>query len=652
MMATAVLAGRLVRVGLFVGLLVVAAGLRFYDLPGHSVWYDEAVASSNSSGALAEVIPNTRGRNSSPILYPLALWAVQKVDISVFSIRVLPATASVLTVAVMLFLLPRLGVSRWAAFLAALLATLSTAAIENAQDAREYSIDALLAVLMIAGLLWCLRDGRKTLLCLSLFLAPLLQYGLVLFGTALMATAMVLPRRSLATPEGDSRLCRIRHWFQQRIALVWPAGCFLAGCALSYPITLRYQWQEGGFASDSYIATYYYQGKFDTPAIFEFSINGIWSLLTYHLPEAVAIAALTAGAFLLVAVLLGKFQGKFPDRAIAVLFSLCLAISVGAAVLGIYPLGGIRQVIYLGPIVFMAVGVALHGMVDSLARLTRRGWLAPALVVAVAGATALAGVDAMKQYSLNQTKDNAKSVFAFLEERVREDDMVYAGWWSVPSLRFYQERGERPANYYSNYYYGTLWCGGSGEPCLRELADLLVLLRPDVPNRIFLVHGRRSIQSIEGLELTGEPVSIERFLADGSFNISLITYPKESIELAFRSDYEAVVSGEPVVRSDFDVYIRENTLIYAKEPCARADTEAMFFLHLYPVDVNDLPDHLRQNGFDNLDFDFDGRGLMFDDKCLAEAPLPTYGISEIGTGQYVPGEGQVWKEKFLFNAAE
>ena len=143
-----------------------------------------------------------------------------------------------------------------------------------------------------------------------------------------------------------------------------------------------------------------------------------------------------------------------------------------------------------------------------------------------------------------------------------------------------------------------------------------------------------------------------RFLADGSFNISLITYPKESIELAFRSDYEAVVSGEPVVRSDFDVYIRENTLIYAKEPCARADTEAMFFLHLYPVDVNDLPDHLRQNGFDNLDFDFDGRGLMFDDKCLAEAPLPTYGISEIGTGQYVPGEGQVWKEKFLFNAAE
>ena len=131
----------------FVCLLVVAAGLRFHDLSEKSVWYDEVVAASNASGALSEVVLHTRNRNSSPILYPLALWAVQKADVSAFSIRILPATASVLTVAALLFLLPRAGVNRWAAFLAALLATLSVAAIEHAQDAREYSIDALLAAL-------------------------------------------------------------------------------------------------------------------------------------------------------------------------------------------------------------------------------------------------------------------------------------------------------------------------------------------------------------------------------------------------------------------------------------------------------------------------------------------------------------------------
>ncbi len=409
----------------FVCLLVVAAGLRFYDLPGDSVWYDEAVAANNSSGTLSEVVHNTRDHNSSPILYPLALWAVQKVDVSDFSIRVLPATASVLTVAVMLFLLPRLGVARGAAFLAALLATLSVAAIEHAQDAREYSIDALLAALMIAGLLWYLRDGRKALLCASLFLAPLLQYGLVLFGVALMSAATVLPPLPTpATPEGDLRPSRIRHWFQRRIALVWPAGYFLAGCAISYAVTLRYQWQEGGFASKSYLQKNYYQGKFEAHSIFEFSIDGTWGLLTYHLPWVVATAALVAFALLLVAAFLGKFQGAFPGGAIAVLFPLCIAVSVGAALLGIYPLGGIRQVIYLGPVIFLAAGVSIHWIADSLAAPTHRVWLAPALAVAVAGATALAGVGAMRQDSPYETHENIKSILAALEERVREEDMV------------------------------------------------------------------------------------------------------------------------------------------------------------------------------------------------------------------------------------
>ena len=120
---------------------------------------------------------------------------------------------------------------------------------------------------------------------------------------------------------------------------------------------------------------------------------------------------------------------------------------------------------------------------------------------------------------------------------------------------------------------------------------------------------------------------------------------------ARQSAYEHLVSGEPAVRSDFDVYLREDTLLYVKEPCTGADVEAMFFLHLHPVDVNDLPDHRRQYGFDNLNFDFDDQGVIFDGKCLAKVPLPGYGISEIWTGQFVPGQGQVWKEEFTPPAA-
>ncbi len=106
-------------------------------------------------------------------------------------------------------------------------------------------------------------------------------------------------------------------------------------------------------------------------------------------------------------------------------------------------------------------------------------------------------------------------------------------------------------------------------------------------------------------------------------------------------DYMArlIRDSEPVIRSTFDVYLSDNTLTYVKEPCAPADIEARFFLHLDPVDLNDLPGHRRQYGFDNLDFSFDGRGVIFDGKCMAAIALPEYAIARVSTGQYVPVEG-------------
>ena len=118
----------------------------------------------------------------------------------------------------------------------------------------------------------------------------------------------------------------------------------------------------------------------------------------------------------------------------------------------------------------------------------------------------------------------------------------------------------------------------------------------------------------------------------------------------FDAYWSSATSGEPVIRADFDIYINDNTLTYVKEPCARADTEATFFLHLYPVDGNDLPDRRRQYGFDNLDFDFDGRGVIFDGRCMARIPLPEYDIARIGAGQYAArvggGFNRLWGEAF------
>ena len=49
---------------------------------------------------------------------------------------------------------------------------------------------------------------------------------------------------------------------------------------------------------------------------------------------------------------------------------------------------------------------------------------------------------------------------------------------------------------------------------------------------------------------------------------------------AFKEAYRSITAGEPAVRSDFDVYLSENELIYVKEPWCPADREARFFLAL------------------------------------------------------------------------
>ena len=120
---------------------------------------------------------------------------------------------------------------------------------------------------------------------------------------------------------------------------------------------------------------------------------------------------------------------------------------------------------------------------------------------------------------------------------------------------------------------------------------------------------------------------------------------------SWRTDYESIASGEPVARSDFDIYLRENTVSYLKSPCSAADVQAPFFLHLVPEAVEDLPAYRQQYGFDNLDFHYGGNAaLTLGGMCIAKRPLPDYPIVRIRTGQYTPDDGQVWKVEFPVRA--
>ena len=109
-----------------------------------------------------------------------------------------------------------------------------------------------------------------------------------------------------------------------------------------------------------------------------------------------------------------------------------------------------------------------------------------------------------------------------------------------------------------------------------------------------------------------------------------------------RADYAALSPSQPVARDYFDLYILDYRLIYLRETCTDADTTAKFFLHIIPEETTDLPAERREAGFAYGGFEFVRQGGHFDGKCLAAVSLPDYPIEKIRTGQYVPGQGDLW----------
>ena len=125
------------------------------------------------------------------------------------------------------------------------------------------------------------------------------------------------------------------------------------------------------------------------------------------------------------------------------------------------------------------------------------------------------------------------------------------------------------------------------------------------------------------------------------------------INLAARAAAQAVHAGvlagdygAPIAESRFDLYLRDNALTYLKAPCAEGDADASFFLHIFPADPADLPVDRREFGFANMDFQFAEHGARIDDICVAERELPDYPIDRIRTGQFVSGEGSLWRAEF------
>lgn len=84
--------------------------------------------------------------------------------------------------------------------------------------------------------------------------------------------------------------------------------------------------------------------------------------------------------------------------------------------------------------------------------------------------------------------------------------------------------------------------------------------------------------------------------------------------------------GGEIAQLDFAVRLVGGFVSYTRRPCAPEDTRARFFLYSVPRDVEGLPAHRRERGFDNLDFDFDRYGARSGDGCFVRVPASPFRI--------------------------
>ena len=203
---------------------------------------------------------------------------------------------------------------------------------------------------------------------------------------------------------------------------------------------------------------------------------------------------------------------------------------------------------------------------------------------------------------------------------------------------------------------------------------LLLHAVPFTPEKLPAHRARSGFVNLDDAQLT----YVRRSDAECVFFAELPDYPLSQVRLGQftrlgdSGEYAhhhlwSVEFRMPLARSVWDVYASEDErgLYYVKDSCAPADTQAHFFLHVYPLRDADLPADTA-GGYANLDFGWAGQdagagatdepvGRTPDGGCRISVALPDYPIAFVRTGQFrsgLIGGKRLWSTRIDFAEAE
>ena len=413
---------------LLAGLLLLTAGaaLRLYHLGERSLWFDEAVTANASRGALANVLEKTR-HFSAPLAHPYVLYVAERLGPGAVAARMPSTIASILVIIVMLAMI-RTGIGVPATLLSAAMIAFSASQVRYAQEVREYSLSVLIAVILVYCLLrWNgvpSRNSRSWLLYSLLFLAPLVQYGLVFFSAGLLTTMLLL-----LVLRRDHKLS----FLQVTIA----AASLGAGSLLAFFSTLRYQLKLG--SKPWYLAGNYYDHTKGN--LLQFVGENSRGLLTFLLPGRLLDLCIVLAilAFCIEQILRRK------AHPVLLLVLATLSINIVAATLGIYPYGAIRQCLFLAPAVTLLAGVAFASLIDLVKQPLRAPLTASLLLLIVF--SLWRGMRSEWPY---QEYEDTRSILKELARSTTLNDQVWVNHDAVDAMQFYQ--GHPPGYTYGVYH--------------------------------------------------------------------------------------------------------------------------------------------------------------------------------------------------------
>ena len=109
--------------------------------------------------------------------------------------------------------------------------------------------------------------------------------------------------------------------------------------------------------------------------------------------------------------------------------------------------------------------------------------------------------------------------------------------------------------------------------------------------------------------------------------------------------YEAH-KGTLLLRSAYDVYLRDNRLVYVARSCRPGDgqTRTRFFADVYPADPQALPSSRDAGGYERIAFQLNRlRHYKEGGGCVVPVRLPDYEIARIGAGQTAADGRLMWE---------